>query len=45
MFTGDTIFNGGCGFFMEGTPEEMAKNVQIVSGYPNANMYGGHEYT
>jgi len=47
VFTGDTLFIGGCGRFFEGTPEQMntALNV-ILARLPDDTMiYCGHEYT
>lgn len=52
LFTGDTLFTGGCGRFFEGNGQEMdqALNKTILEGVgePNWNMtrvYPGHEYT
>ncbi|KTW29675.1 hydroxyacylglutathione hydrolase [Pneumocystis carinii B80] len=47
VFTGDTLFNGGCGKFFEGTPEEMYKNLnEILGSLPgDTKIYPGHEYT
>merc|ERR1711977_611229 len=32
VFTGDTLFIGGCGRFFEGTPEEMDKALKQTLG-------------
>ena len=47
VFTGDTLFIGGCGRFFEGTPEEMDKALnQVLGGLPDdTKVYPGHEYT
>lgn len=52
LFTGDTLFTGGCGRFFEGTAEEMdeALNDRLVSVVGSENLaktliYPGHEYT
>lgn len=47
VFTGDTLFIGGCGRFFEGTPEEMDKalNVTLGSLPDDTRVYPGHEYT
>ncbi|KAI7359331.1 P-loop containing nucleoside triphosphate hydrolase protein [Hortaea werneckii] len=47
VFTGDTLFIGGCGRFFEGTPEEMDKALnQTLAALPDdTKVYPGHEYT
>lgn len=47
VFTGDTLFNAGCGRFFEGTAEEMdiALNKILGSLPNNTYVYPGHEYT
>ncbi|KAK4546383.1 hypothetical protein LTR36_002060 [Oleoguttula mirabilis] len=47
VFTGDTLFIGGCGRFFEGTPEEMDKalNQTLASLPDDTKVYPGHEYT
>ncbi|CCJ28538.1 unnamed protein product [Pneumocystis jirovecii] len=47
VFTGDTLFNGGCGKFFEGNAEEMHRNLnKILSSLPgDTKIYPGHEYT
>ncbi|KAL9099176.1 MAG: hypothetical protein Q9163_005292 [Psora crenata] len=47
VFTGDTLFIGGCGRFFEGTPAEMHKALnETLAGLPNdTKVYPGHEYT
>ncbi|CDO94958.1 unnamed protein product [Kluyveromyces dobzhanskii CBS 2104] len=53
IFTGDTLFTGGCGRFFEGTGEEMddALNVRLMknlgnsANWENVKVYPGHEYT
>ncbi|KZF26629.1 hydroxyacylglutathione hydrolase [Xylona heveae TC161] len=47
VFTGDTLFIGGCGRFFEGTPEEMHKalNETLATLPDDTKVYPGHEYT
>ncbi|KAH9909983.1 hydroxyacylglutathione hydrolase [Xylariomycetidae sp. FL2044] len=47
VFTGDTLFHGGCGRFFEGTAEEMhtALNKTLASLPADTKVYPGHEYT
>ncbi len=46
LFTGDTLFNAGCGKFFEGTAAEMLTNLQQLKSLPPATrIYCGHEYT
>merc|ERR1712087_82962 len=47
VFTGDTLFIGGCGKFFEGTGKEMhAALIEKLSSLPTeTKVYCGHEYT
>jgi len=47
LFSGDTLFIGGCGRFFEGTAEQMYEAlVKKVSKLPHdTQLYCGHEYT
>lgn len=47
VFTGDTLFIGGCGKFFEGTPAEMhmALNKTLASLPDDTKIFPGHEYT
>jgi len=46
IFTGDTLFGGGCGRIFEGTPEMMYSSLMKFSTLPSATrVYFGHEYT
>ncbi|KAF2398578.1 Metallo-hydrolase/oxidoreductase [Trichodelitschia bisporula] len=46
VFTGDTLFIGGCGRFFEGTASEMHAALQKLGTLPDATrVYPGHEYT
>ncbi|KAJ3191286.1 hypothetical protein HK101_007915 [Irineochytrium annulatum] len=47
VFTGDTLFVGGCGRFFEGTPEQMHNSLNKVLGSlpDDTEVYCGHEYT
>ncbi|KAF7552567.1 hypothetical protein G7046_g7364 [Stylonectria norvegica] len=47
VFTGDTLFIGGCGRFFEGTAEEMheALNNRLAALPDDTVVYPGHEYT
>jgi hydroxyacylglutathione hydrolase len=47
LFTGDTLFGGGCGRLFEGTPRQMyeALNLTIKMLPPDTEVHFGHEYT
>ncbi len=47
VFTGDTLFAGGCGRLFEGTPKMMHTSLNVhLSALPDATrVYFGHEYT
>eukprot|EP00211_Chloroparvula_japonica_P014354 CAMPEP_0119124244 /NCGR_PEP_ID=MMETSP1310-20130426/3928_1 /TAXON_ID=464262 /ORGANISM="Genus nov. species nov., Strain RCC2339" /LENGTH=254 /DNA_ID=CAMNT_0007114167 /DNA_START=32 /DNA_END=793 /DNA_ORIENTATION=- len=47
LFTGDTLFIGGCGRFFEGTAEQMKVALcDVILSLPDATkIYCGHEYT
>ncbi|EFW99799.1 hydroxyacylglutathione hydrolase [Grosmannia clavigera kw1407] len=47
VFTGDTLFHGGCGRFFEGTGPEMQKalNVTLAALPDDTRVFPGHEYT
>ncbi|RAL14618.1 Metallo-hydrolase/oxidoreductase [Aspergillus homomorphus CBS 101889] len=47
VFTGDTLFIGGCGRFFEGTAPEMHKalNETLAALPDDTKVYPGHEYT
>jgi len=47
VFTGDTLFTGGCGMFFEGTGAEMHAAFELMrSTLPDDTVtYVGHEYT
>lgn len=47
VFTGDTLFSGGCGRFFEGSPAEMdtALNKTLAALPDDTRIYPGHEYT
>ena len=47
VFTGDTLFAGGCGRIFEGTPAMMYTSLCEVIGAlpPETRVYFGHEYT
>ncbi|KAF1355899.1 Metallo-hydrolase/oxidoreductase [Lizonia empirigonia] len=47
VFTGDTMFIGGCGRFFEGKAEEMhrALNETLAALPDDTKVYPGHEYT
>lgn len=46
LFSGDTLFVGGCGRFFEGTPEEMLNNMDRLGKLPHeTQVYCAHEYT
>jgi len=46
LFSGDTLFAGGCGRLFEGTPGQMATSLgKMLSLPPDTRVYCGHEYT
>jgi hydroxyacylglutathione hydrolase len=47
VFTGDTLFIGGCGKFFEGTPQQMYSALcEVLSSLPHDTLvFCGHEYT
>ena len=46
LFSGDTLFSGGCGRLFEGTPEDMLFSMDRYAKLPkNTLVYCGHEYT
>ncbi|KAJ6071498.1 hypothetical protein N7499_009512 [Penicillium canescens] len=47
VFTGDTLFIGGCGRFFEGNAKEMHKalNETLAALPDDTKVYPGHEYT
>ena len=46
VFTGDTLFGGGCGRVFEGDPPMMHASLMRLAGLPpETRVYFGHEYT
>ena len=46
IFTGDSLFAGGCGRLFEGSPEEMLYSLKKIQSLPEeTKIYCGHEYT
>jgi hydroxyacylglutathione hydrolase len=46
VFTGDTLFAGGCGRLFEGDARTMMSSLGRLSGLPpETRVYCGHEYT
>lgn len=47
VFTGDTLFLGGCGRFFEGTAPEMQRALgEVLGSLPSeTQVYCGHEYS
>lgn len=47
VFTGDTLFNAGCGRFFEGSPQKMdyALNEVLAKLPKDTKVFPGHEYT
>ncbi|KAJ2018457.1 Cytoplasmic glyoxalase II [Coemansia sp. RSA 376] len=47
VFTGDTLFVGGCGRLFEGTPEDMYESLigKLAKLPGDTEVYAGHEYT
>ncbi len=45
VFSGDTLFTGGCGRLFEGTPQQMRISLEKLGTLPPATkVYCGHEY-
>ena len=46
VFTGDTLFAGGCGRLFEGDPAMMMRSLSKLMSLPtDTDVYFGHEYT
>lgn len=47
VFTGDTLFVGGCGRFFEGNPQQMYHAlIEVLASLPHdTRVFCGHEYT
>ncbi len=46
LFPGDTIFGGGCGRLLEGSPSQMFESLCKLNSLPdNTKIYSAHEYT
>ncbi len=46
VFTGDTLFAGGCGRLFEGDAAEMKSSLERLAALPDpTRVYCGHEYT
>jgi len=46
VFTGDTMFAGGCGRLFEGDAEQMKASLEKLAALPDdTRVYCGHEYT
>jgi hydroxyacylglutathione hydrolase len=46
VFSGDTLFSGGCGRLFEGTPDQMVVSLEKFSALPvYTQVFCGHEYT
>jgi hydroxyacylglutathione hydrolase len=46
VFTGDTLFAGGCGRLFEGTAEQMYASLRALVAMPDDTLlWFGHEYT
>ena len=46
LFSGDTLFTGGCGRLFEGTAEQMFNSLSKLKRLPpETKLYCGHEYT
>jgi hydroxyacylglutathione hydrolase len=46
LFSGDTLFTGGCGRLFEGTAEQMYRSLTRLADLPpDTLVYCGHEYT
>jgi len=46
VFTGDTLFAGGCGRLFEGDAAQMMRSLGLLAALPDdTRVYCGHEYT
>ena len=46
LFSGDTLFSGGCGRIFEGTPEQMLASLDLLASLPaSTRVCCAHEYT
>src|SRR5690606_29399 len=46
VFTGDTLFTGGCGRLFEGVPDQLYHSLLTLAELPpDTQVYCGHEYT
>lgn len=46
LFSGDTLFAGGCGRMFEGTPQQMYASLQSLAVLPaDTQVFAAHEYT
>ena len=46
VFTGDTLFVGGCGRVFTRSPEKMWSSLQLLGGLPpGTRVYCGHDYS
>ena len=46
LFSGDTLFSGGCGRLFEGTPKQMLASLDTLAALPeNTRICCAHEYT
>ena len=46
LFSGDTLFAGGCGKLFEGTPQQMHASLEKIATLPDDTLvYCAHEYT
>ncbi len=46
LFSGDTLFSGGCGKLFEGSFSEMFKSLRKINSLPSkTKVYCAHEYT
>lgn len=46
VFTGDTLFAGGCGRLFEGSYQQLFNSLQKLAALPKeTQVYCGHEYT
>lgn len=46
LFSGDTLFSGGCGRLFEGTAQQMYQSLQTLAALPpDTRVFCAHEYT
>ncbi len=46
LFSGDTLFNAGCGRLFDGSIEQLYQAIQVINALPDSTLiFATHEYT